>query len=77
MRDDQWGGQDAPADRWGRCPIRGRAVTIAQKVLLDASDDAGLTASRIIDDLIFAGIIPDELDKYRGGGGGVGPLARV
>jgi hypothetical protein len=52
-------------------------VTIAQKVLLDASDDAGLTASRIIDDLIFAGIIPDELDKYRGGGGGVGPLARV
>jgi hypothetical protein len=63
---EYWGGELAPADRWGRCPIRGNAVKIVHETLCDHAEFedvalCGPTASLIVDRLIEAEILPDEM----------------
>lgn len=58
---EYWGGESFPADHWGCSPTRGNAVKIIHETLLDCPINVGLAASRIVDRLIEAGILPDEL----------------
>lgn len=58
---EYWGDMPFPADRWGRCPIRGDAVRIAHETLLEPAESLGLTATLIVDRLVEARILPDEL----------------
>ncbi len=60
---EYWGGEPYPADHWGRSPIRGNAVKIIHETLLDCPVNVGLAASRIVDRMIEAGILPDELTE--------------
>lgn len=55
------GGDVAPADLWGRAPIRGHACRVVEDAI-DAHGDMyrAVEAFRIVDALIEAGILPDE-----------------